>query len=152
MDEIIANNKKHIPNIENFFLQKYVVDMRKYTNYMTKSTFAAKYKAVAQSVVDIRNNSDPVSEDSNTVDKTDNKFSNETKKMIKILLSKGWSAEEIALEMERIYGSGSIVTTRHLRVPLGKTIFVNGIEFLLLGSILTTAAYGLSKVFRKIKI
>jgi hypothetical protein len=67
-----------------------------------------RYQNLVFTIIDIRNNSDPVSPESNTIIKSDNNYANETKRMVKVLLAKGWSYDEVAFEMERIYGQGII--------------------------------------------
>jgi hypothetical protein len=68
-----------------------------------------RYNSLSKILLDIRNNTTPTSAYSNSISNTDNKFSNETKKMLKTLLSKGWTNNEIAYEMEKVYGSGAVL-------------------------------------------
>jgi hypothetical protein len=107
---IIENYKDLIPDIEQHIYKK----KTKQFNYAhigrehIQKIRDMRYQRLVTTVVDIRNNADPVSPESNTIIKSDNNYSNETKRLIKILVSKGWSYDEIAFEMERIYGMGSI--------------------------------------------
>jgi hypothetical protein len=109
---IIDNYKELIPDIEDYVLGRRNENKRhdyRYLYYDVKQNlFNQRYAVLASTLVDIRNNTDPVSPESNTIVKTDNKFSNETKKMVKMLLAKGWTVNEIIYEMEKVYGSGIV--------------------------------------------
>src|SRR5690349_14664598 len=89
--EIIKNYKDLIPDIENYIYSKktptfdYKFLYREHKNKNTQQ----KYINLSRMIADIRNNTEPTSDLSNTIIKTDNKFSNETKKLVKHLLAKG---------------------------------------------------------------
>jgi hypothetical protein len=107
---IIENYKENIPDIEqHIYRKKYKqMDYSGLSKQMLQKVFDIRYQRVISTVIDIRNNSDPISPESNTIIKSDNTYSNETKRMIKVLIAKGWTYDEIAFEMERIYGMGTI--------------------------------------------
>lgn len=108
--EVMENYKELMPDIEDviYSRQKKKFDYSfLYYNYL-KTDIEKRFNELAKITIDIRNNTKPTTFYSNSISKTDNKFSNETKRMIKHLLAKGWSNNEIAYEMEKIYGSGSI--------------------------------------------
>lgn len=125
---IIENYKYYLPHIESFiFFQtnrnhkfSLLTDQLKELNNMDENLKLNK------TIVDIRNNLEAVSPESNCVMKSDNKFSNETKNFIKILLRKGWSYNEIVHELERIYGSGILSTTEHIEKPFLHERIING--------------------------
>ncbi len=108
--EIISNYKDYMPDIEDVIYER---KNKKfdfsffYANYI-KADIESRFNDLAKITIDIRNNTKPTTFYSNSISKTDNKLSNETKKIIKRLLAKGWTNNEIAYEIEKIYGSGSI--------------------------------------------
>ncbi len=108
--ELIENYKEFMPDIEDFIYsgrrKKFDFSFL-YYNFV-KSDIERRFNELAKITIDIRNNTKPTTFYSNSISKTDNKLSNETKMMIKHLLAKGWTNNEIAYEMEKIYGSGSI--------------------------------------------
>jgi hypothetical protein len=107
---IIENYKDQIPDIENHIYHRRdkVADFSHIVNSAQVNPIFETYKNLVFSIIDIRNNSDPISPESNTIIKSDNNFANETKAMVKILLAKGWNYDDVAFEMERIYGQGII--------------------------------------------
>jgi len=108
--EILSNYKDFMPDIEDNIYKR---NNKKfdfsffYYNYI-KADIESRFNDLAKITIDIRNNTKPTTFYSNSISKTDNKLSNETKRMIKRLLAKGWTNNEIAYEMEKIYGSGTI--------------------------------------------
>jgi hypothetical protein len=77
-------------------------------NELIHKPFSSRYQRLSFTIIDIRNNSDPITSESNTIIKSDNTYSNETKKLVKVLISKNWTYDEIAFEMERICRMGTI--------------------------------------------
>jgi hypothetical protein len=107
---IIDNYKNLIPDIEQYIYERKNpnFDYSFLSNNLKEKNIQRRYADLANIIVDIRNNTAATNYYSNSINKTDNKYSNETKKLVKHLLSKGWSNNEIAYEIEKIYGSGSI--------------------------------------------
>jgi hypothetical protein len=108
--EIVDNYKHFMPDIEDHIYgrRNKKLDFSFLYHNHVKSSIETRFNELAKITIDIRNNTKPTTFYSNSISKTDNRFSNETKKMIKHLLAKGWTNNEIAYEMEKIYGSGSI--------------------------------------------
>lgn len=107
--EYIINNYKHlIPDINDYVYERKnnVFDYRFLNRSFKEKEINNHYSDLAKVVVDIRNNVEPTGPESNTIYKTDNKFSNETKVLIKHLLSKGWRKQDVITELEKIYGGG----------------------------------------------
>jgi len=109
-NEIIENYKIFMPDIEDhvYGRRNKKLDFSFLYHNHVKSSIETRFNELSKITIDIRNNTKPTTFYSNSISKTDNRFSNETKKMIKHLLAKGWTNNEIAYEMEKIYGSGSI--------------------------------------------
>jgi hypothetical protein len=131
--KIIETYKFHLPHIESFiFFQtlrnhkfSVLTDQIKELNNMDESLKLNK------TIIDIRNNLEAVSPESNCVLKSDNRYSNEIKSFIKILLRKGWSYDEVVHELERIYGTGILSTSEHFGNPhLHERIINGGVLFL----------------------
>jgi hypothetical protein len=127
--ELIENYREFMPDIEDrvYSRQKVGSDFSSlYAEYRLKY-LKVKFMDLSRCIIDIRNNSDVTSYDSNTVCKTDNKYSNETKKMIKILLSKGFNTNQTLYELEKVYGSGILTQQECLEErPLGQTLMIFG--------------------------
>lgn len=107
---IVDNYQEYIPDIDNFINERKrgYYDYSMYAKEFKKKILQDKFNSLSAIVVDIRNNTSPTTYYSNSINKTDNRYSNETKKLVKHLLAKGWSNNEIAYEMEKIYGSGIV--------------------------------------------
>lgn len=119
---IIDNYKDLIPDIEEYIYDRKnpKFDYSFLSNNMKETNIQRRYADLANIIVDVRNNTAATNFYSNSINKTDNKYSNETKKLVKLLLGKGWSNNEIAYEIEKIYGSGSI--TWHKTLEKEQTI------------------------------
>lgn len=112
---------------EEFFLnyQDFIPDIKEYCEYKSKGkvdySFINKEKRehiisnnirnLFFSVVDIRNNNSPTSTESNAIVKTDNKFSNETKRHVRNLLTKNLTPNQIGYEMINLYGYSAMCST-----------------------------------------
>lgn len=107
---IIEDYRKLIADIDNYVYERRTpkFDYKELYSDYKLSKMKADYNTLIRMIADIRNNETVVSAESNTLFNTDNKYSNETKRMIKHLLSKGWSVDEICYETEKIYGAGRI--------------------------------------------
>lgn len=124
---IIENYKNLIPDIEDFIYSKRN-NMFNFDEYVEKIKSHLRIKRnrdLIQSIVDLRNNNDATTVDSNTLFQTDNKYSNEMKKMVKILTSKGYNYNEVVYEFEKIFGSGIITTTEFIEVHPRNERFIN---------------------------
>jgi len=107
---IINNYKEFIPDIEKYIYEKSNrnFDYTDIGHEYKRKIISEKFNVLSNIVVDIRNNTSPTTYYSNSISRTDNKYSNETKNMVKGLLAKGWSNNEVAYELEKIYGTGII--------------------------------------------
>jgi hypothetical protein len=107
---IIDNYKPHIPDIEQHVNKNKTkqINFNYLGDELIQGVVSTRYQRLLYTIIDVRNNSDPIAPESNTIIKSDNNYANETKRMVRILISKGWSYDEIAFEMERIYGMGTI--------------------------------------------
>jgi hypothetical protein len=109
---IVENYKEFMPDIENVIYGRrnenkvpdYSFLYRDFKNVIVQQ----KFNDLANVIVDIRNNTKPTTYYSNSISKSDNRLSNETKRMVKHLLAKGWSETEVAYEIEKIFGSGTV--------------------------------------------
>ena len=107
---IIEKYKEYIPDIEDhvYSNRKPKFDFGFIAKEDRSKRILHRFNELSNIIVDIRNNTTATNYYSNSINKTDNKYSNETKKMVKHLLSKGWTNNEIAYEIEKVYGSGAI--------------------------------------------
>ncbi len=107
---IIENYKEFIPDIESKIYEKQSgrFDYSLFCHEYKNKIITAKFNQISQIIIDIRNNTTPSTYYSNSISKTDNKFSNETKLLIRALLAKGWTNNQIAYEMEKVYGHGVV--------------------------------------------
>jgi hypothetical protein len=108
----LANNYRDlIPDIDNhiYGYQNPDFDFRFLARDYSLIMNNKRFNDLSKIILDIRNNNTPTSAYSNSISNTDNKFSNETKKMCKLLLAKGWTNNEVAYELEKVYGSGAIL-------------------------------------------
>lgn len=153
-EEMIENYKDIIPDIKEYceFKSKRKVDFNFINKDVKESIISNRIRKLFFSIVDIRNNNSPTSTESNAIIKTDNKFSNETKKYVRILLSKGLSTNEIGFEMINLYGYSAICSTIYQEnVPI-KDVFKY--SFCLLSEsamILFSLQYILRKTIRLIR-
>ena len=65
------------------------------------------------SICDIRNNNAPVSDSSNTIKNSDNKYSNELKSSIKKMIALGYNYDQVVFELDKIYGTGILTTNKY---------------------------------------
>jgi len=114
-DELIENYKDIIPDIKEYceFKAKGKVNFNFINKDIKESLISNRIRKLFFSIVDIRNNNSPTSTESNAIVKTDNKFSNETKKYVRILLSKGLTANEIGYDMINLYGYSALCSTMY---------------------------------------
>ena len=127
---IIDNYKDLIPDIEQYIYERKNpnFDYSFLSNNLKVQNVQRRYADLSNIIVDIRNNTAATNFYSNSINKTDNKYSNETKKLVKHLLGKGWSNNEIAYEIEKIYGSGSITWHKTLeKEPTVSSIFAKNL-------------------------
>jgi len=112
-DELIDNYKEIIPDIKEYceFKGKGKVNFNFINKDIKEGLVSDRIRKLFFSIVDIRNNNSPTSTESNSIVKTDNKYSNETKKYVRILLSKGLSSNEIGYEMINLYGYSALCST-----------------------------------------
>jgi uncharacterized protein (UPF0305 family) len=129
---IIDNYKEFIPDIEDYIYERKnpKFDYRFLSRKYKEERLQKRYNELSNIIVDIRNNTSATNYYSNSINKTDNRFSNETKKMVRHLLSKGWSNNEIAYEMEKIYGTGvvSYYTGLEKEPTVGSILFYSGLK------------------------
>jgi len=107
---IIDNYNEFIPDIQEYIYERNYpkFDYRFLSKKYKEERLQKRYNELSNIIVDIRNNTSATNYYSNSINKTDNRFSNETKKIVRHLLSKGWSNNEIAFELEKVYGTGVI--------------------------------------------
>ena len=120
-EDYIKEYQDLIPDIRNFAdrKEKGQIDLSFLGKEIRDNMTSLRVRNLFFSIVDIRNNNSPTSTESNSIVKTDNKFSNETKKLVRTLLSKGLSNMEIGYEITNIYGSSAICSKMyHEKVPL----------------------------------
>lgn len=108
--EIIEEYKDIVPDIKEFseFKLKGHVDFKFIRKDIRDNLISQRIRRLFFSIVDIRNNNSPTSIESNVIIKTDNKFSNETKKNVRTLISKGLTNNDIGYEMIYLYGYSSL--------------------------------------------
>jgi hypothetical protein len=126
-EEFLIDYQDLIPDIRNYAAKKEKgqIDLSFLGKEIREEIISSRVRRLFFSIVDIRNNNSPTSLESNSIIKTDNKFSNETKKMVKILLSKGISNMDIGYEMSNIYGSSTICN----RIYKEKIPFLDKIKY-----------------------
>lgn len=114
-EELIENYKEIIPDIKEYceFKAKGKVNFNFINKEIKESLTSNRIRKLFFSIVDIRNNNSPTSTESNAIVKTDNKFSNETKKHVRTLLSKGLTSNEIGYEMTNLYGYSALCSTMY---------------------------------------
>ncbi len=148
---IIEYHKDDIPYLEDAIYKHRPFDRDDYK--MMAAGFLQKQKQndfrnLLTSINDIRNNTTPVSDVSNTIKNFDNKYSNEIKQKIKILLDKGYSYNETVFELEKVYGTGMLTTKSFVeKKPFWETFFVRGFLY----SIVFLNAGVVYKLFKLIK-
>jgi len=137
-DKFIENYKFHLPFIQDFIY--YPTKRNHKFSFLTDQlrdidNIENSFK-LFKTIVDIRNNNEPTSPESNCLMKSDNKFSNEMKNHISVLVRKGWRYNEVVYEIERIYGSGILSSTEYFEKPYFHEYMVNG-GIILVGSLIS---------------
>ena len=127
-EEIIDNYSDMIPDLRDYieFKQKGLVNFNFINKEIREELISNRVKNLYFSIIDIRNNNSPTSIESNTIIKTDNKFSNETKRLVKTLVSKGISTNEIGYEMNYLYGNSTICSKKYQENIPTKDVFKYG--------------------------
>lgn len=137
-NKVIEDYKFHLPNIQEFiyFQRNRSHKFAFLTDQIRELKNAENNFKLFKTIVDIRNNNEPTSPESNCIMKSDNKFSNELKNQISILTRKGWGYNDVVYEIERIYGSGILSSTEYFEKPNFHEYLVN-YALILLGSLIS---------------
>lgn len=153
-EEFLLNYEELIPDIKEFceYKSKGKVDYSFINKEKRENRISNNLRNLFFSIVDIRNNNSPTSTESNAIVKTDNKFSNETKRHVRYLLSKNLTTNQIGYEMINLYGYSAMCSTLYQEnIPIKDLIkyyFCLGTEiiFIILG-----AKFTLNKLFYFLK-
>ena len=124
-EELIASYGEIIPDIREYceFKSKGNVDFKFMNKEIKESLMSNRIRTLFFSIVDIRNNNSPTSTESNAIIKTDNKFSNEIKKHVRTIVSKGLTSNEVGYEMIYLYGYSALCSSTYQEnVPIKDTV------------------------------
>jgi len=151
--KIIDLYKKDIPYLEDILeISEQPPELEDYS-YIGKSFLLRNkditFKNFIYSVNDIRNNIAPVSDTSNTIKNSDNRYSNELKSIGKRLIHKGYSYDDIIFELDKIYGNGIVTSNKYFEKDYKfQTNFCN-LFFFSLTSITLGCCYKIYKIIKK---